>query len=82
MQFRRSCDDLVLVEEVTQPVTPANRAKVNDTGSARCGTGGSALIKGAVRPMGVVVLDVDLQRTLEVAPADDEQPVQTLPAQA
>ncbi len=74
--------DLVLVEEATQPVTPANRAEVNHAGSVRHGTGRGALLKGAVRSMGVVVVDVDLQHTFEVAPADDEQPVQALSAQA
>ena len=38
------------------------------------------MIKGAVRSMSVVVLDVDPQRTLEVALADDEQPVQSFSA--
>jgi hypothetical protein len=63
MQFHRSCGDLVLVDEATQPVTPPNRGEINDARSARYGTGRSALIKGAVRPMSVVVLDVNLQRT-------------------
>ena len=31
MQFRRSCCDLVLVEEATEPVTPTNRAEVMST---------------------------------------------------
>jgi hypothetical protein len=29
MQFRRSCCDLVLVEEATEPVTPTNRGQLN-----------------------------------------------------
>jgi hypothetical protein len=45
MQFRRSCCDLVLVEEATEPVTPTNRAEVNDAGSARYVPGRGTLIK-------------------------------------
>ena len=74
--------DLVLVEEANEPVTPTNRAEVNHARSVRQGTSWGALIKGAVRSMGVVVLDVELQHTFEVTPAEDEQPIQTLPAQA
>jgi len=57
------------VQEATEPVTPANLAEVHDAGSARCGAGRGALIKGAVGSMGVVVLGVDLHHTIEVAPA-------------
>jgi hypothetical protein len=45
------------VDETAESVTPPNRAEVNDAGSVRHGTGRGALLKGAVRSMGVVVLD-------------------------
>ena len=81
-QIPSSCGDLVLVEEATQPVTPPNCAEVKDAGCARYGAGRGVLIKGAVRPMSVVVLHVYPQHAFEVASADDEQSIQTLSAQA
>jgi len=39
MQFRLSCCDLVLEEEVTEPVTPTNRAEVSRAAPARRGVG-------------------------------------------
>jgi hypothetical protein len=54
MQFLRSCCDLVLVQEATEPVTPTNRAEVNDAGSARYVPGRGTLIKRAVRPMWIL----------------------------
>ena len=78
-----SCGDLILVDETAESVVLANRAEVDAVGRLeRYGLAGGALIKGAGRSMGVVVFDVDLQHTFEVAPAEDEQPVQRLPAQA
>jgi hypothetical protein len=70
------------VEEATEPVTPTNRAEVNDAGSARYVPGRSTLIKREVRPMRVVVLHVVVQHPHDVASADDEQSVQTLSPQA
>jgi len=67
-----SCGDLVLVHKATEPVPPPNGTEVGDAGSARYETGRGALIKGTVRPMSVVVLGVDPQRMLEVAPTNDE----------
>lgn len=56
-----SCGDLVLVDETAESVMLANRAEVDAVGRLdRYGLAGGALIKGAVRSMGVVVLDVDL----------------------
>ena len=34
MQFRRSCCDLVLVEEATEPVTPTTRGQLNQRSKA------------------------------------------------
>ncbi len=70
------------MEEAAEPVTPADRAEINNAGRVRCDTGRGALVKGAMGSMAVVVPDVDVHHTFEVAPTDDEQPVQTLSAQA
>src|SRR6266508_1971621 len=71
----RSCSSPELVEEAVEQVASADsgRLLVADEGRSGCWIR-RLQPEGPVRPMGVVVLNVDLEGLLEVAAADDQQP--------
>src|SRR5947208_14562991 len=75
---RCSCGgSVVLVDEATEPVAAV------DLGPARYRIllgFRRAELEPTVRPLGVVVVDVDAEHTLEVAVVEDQQPVETLRA--
>jgi hypothetical protein len=68
----------VLVDHAAKSLTSA------DNGVAcrpRCGSAaGRHLAEGSVRPVGVVVIDVDRECVVELAAVDDQDPVEELPA--
>src|SRR5436190_12928978 len=75
---RCSCGgSVVLVDEATEPVAAVDLAPARYRillGFRR------AELEPTVRPLGVVVVDVDAEHTLEVAVVEDQQPVETLRA--
>jgi hypothetical protein len=77
----RSSSSSVLVKQTAEQVTPADlgRLIVADEGRSR-GWVRRLKAKRPVRPMGVVVLNVDSEHVLEVAASEDQQPVQALSA--
>ncbi len=65
------------MNEASEQVASADPAKVDSVPLPRWyRAGGWALIERAVRPMGVVVLHVDLEHAGEVPSAENEQLVQ------
>lgn len=68
-----SCSDLVLVNEPAESVASVNSPD-GDHGSRldRYGTGRGALVEGVMRPMSVVVPEIDQQHLLQVTPADEQ----------
>ena len=77
-----SGDESVLVDEAAQDVGSSEPfgVEVADEGRSRVGLGRCALAEGPVGSVGVVVLDLLGQHDLEVAPSQDEHPVQALGA--
>jgi len=76
-----SCDLGILVEEAAEPVVSSNADAVvsrRDVGSAV----GRALAEGAVRPVGVVVIDVFAEDVVQMSPAGDEDAVGALAPRA
>jgi hypothetical protein len=74
----RSCSSSVLVKQTAEQVTPADLSRLTVPDERRPGAWVRRLkAKRPVRPMGVVVLNVDSEHLLEVAATDDQQPVQT-----
>jgi hypothetical protein len=66
------------VDEAAEEVAPLDARQSRDrvaSGHGGCGRIGGLKVEGAVRPPAVVVAHVDAQDTLELAAADDEQPV-------
>ena len=70
----------VLVDHATEPLTPTDNEVV---GGRRPGSpGGRGLAEGAVRPVGVVVIDVDSEHVVELAAVHDQDPIEELSAKA
>lgn len=68
-----SCGDLVLVNEPAESVASVNSPDVDHASRLdRYGTGRGALVEGAMRPMSVVVPEINPQHLLQVTPADDQ----------
>jgi hypothetical protein len=77
----RSCSSSVLVKQTAEQVTPADLGRLIVADEGRSGSWVRRLkAKRPVRPMGVVVLNVDSEHLLEVAASDVQQPVQALGA--
>jgi hypothetical protein len=77
----RSCSSSVLVKQTAEQVTPADLGRLIVADEGRSGGWVRRLkAKRPVRPMGVVVLNVDSEHVLEVAASEDQQPVQALSA--
>jgi hypothetical protein len=72
----RSCSSSVLVEQTAEQVTPANFGRLIVADEGRSGSWVRRLkAKRPVRPMGVVVLNVDSEHLLEVAASDVQHPL-------
>ena len=82
------CGEFVFVEQAAEPVATAQAIKRNRLigqhrfADRRWLRERRALAERAVRPVRVVVPRVDLDDALELAAAEDQQPVETLAAQA
>jgi hypothetical protein len=75
----RSCSSSVLVKQTAEQVTPADLGRLIVADEGRSGAWVRRLkAKRPVRPMGVVVLNVDSEHVLEVAASEDQQPIQAL----
>jgi hypothetical protein len=75
-----SGDESILVDEVAQDVSSSELSGVDvaDEGRSRVGVGRCMLAEGLVGTVRVVVLDVPGEHDFEVAPSEDEHPVQAL----
>src|SRR6266516_2445587 len=73
------CGSVVFVDQATESITTLDRA----TGrlSGRVGPFGREQRESAVRALVVVMREIDAQHSLEVAAAEDQQPVKTLAAE-
>ena len=70
----RSCSSSVLVKQTAEQVTPADLGRLIVADEGRSGGWVRRLkTKRPVRPMGVVVLNVDSEHVLEVAASEDQQ---------
>jgi hypothetical protein len=75
---RLSGGSVVLVDEAAEPVAAANLAVKR---SRRSLVGfGRREFEGAMRPLAVVVIDIDPEHAFEVTAVEDQQPVETLRA--
>jgi hypothetical protein len=79
----RLCDlrTCVLVDQTAKPLTPVDNEVIGRR-RRRGSPGGRCLAEGTVRPVGVVVVDVDREDEVELAAVDDQDPVEELPAEA
>jgi len=78
---RCSCSSSVLVQESTEQIASVDSGRLIGADDSHSRTGRwSFKRQRPVRAMGVVVRDVDPKGLLEVASADDQQPVQALGA--
>jgi hypothetical protein len=79
----RLCDlrICVLVDQTAKPLTPVDNEVIGRR-RRRGSPGGRCLAEGTVRPVGVVVVDVDREDEVELAAVDDQDPVEELPAEA
>ena len=76
-----SCGEAVFVDDSAETVATLDASRIGritpNTGVLRSG---GASFKRAMRPVALVVVDVDPEHMLEVAPVHDQQPVQALGA--
>jgi hypothetical protein len=69
----------VLVNQAAEPVT-AQDGGLFGRWWRRGSSGGRGLAEGAVRPVGVVVIDVDRRYVFELAAVEDQNPVEQFSA--
>jgi hypothetical protein len=75
----RSCSLSVLVKQTAEEITSVDSGRLILAGQGQSdGWIRGPQLERSVRPMSVVVLDVDPQDLLKVSAADNQQPVQTL----
>ena len=84
-QTRSSCRGLVFVEQTAEEVAPPDVSRVEDRCRRRIGSAAAirrSQVERSVWTLLVEVADVGAEDVLELAAAEDQEPVEALPAHA